>query len=63
VSPADRRKLAQGITKAEHDEVVRKRKRNFTDEPISKRKVADEPAVAELSVVDIVMDKIERGEL
>jgi hypothetical protein len=52
-----------GITKDEHDAVVRRRRRNYTDGPVSKKKVADEPAVAELSVVDIVMDKIERGEL
>jgi hypothetical protein len=54
---------ATGITKGEHDVVVRRRRRNYTDGPVSKKKVADEPAVAELSVVDIVMDKIERGEL
>jgi hypothetical protein len=29
---------------------------------MARKNVADEPAVAELSVVDIVMDKIERGE-
>ncbi len=54
---------ATGITKDEHDAVVRRRRRNYTDGPVSKKKVADEPAVAELSVVDVVMDKIERGEL
>lgn len=54
---------ATGITKDEHDEVVRRRKRNYTDRPMAKRKVSDEPAAVEPSVVDIVMDKIERGEL
>ncbi len=54
---------ATGITKDEHDAVVRRRKRNYTDGPMARKNVSDEPAVAELSVVDIVMDKIERGEL
>jgi len=52
-----------GVTKGEHDAVVRRRRRNYTDGPISKKKVTDEPDVAELSVVDIAIDRIERGEL
>jgi hypothetical protein len=53
---------ATGITKDEHDAVVRRRKRNYTDGPMARKNVSDEPAVAELSVVDIAIDKIERGE-
>lgn len=54
---------ATGITKDEHDEVVRRRKRNYTDGPMSKKTVAEDTGGVEPSVIDVVMDKIERGEL
>lgn len=52
-----------GITKEEHDEVVRRRKRNYTDGAIQRKSVATTDTGVEPSAVDIVMDKIERGEL
>ena len=54
---------ATGITKEEHDEVVKRRRRNYTDGPIAKKTVSDDVGQVEPSVIDIVMDKIEKGEL
>lgn len=54
---------ATGVTKDEHDAVVKRRRRNYTDDPISRRNPTDDTDHTEPTVIDVVMDKIERGEL